>query len=173
VTASPTQPSESSEPVARVAARVLLLDRHERLLLFQGIDPHEPGLPPFWFTAGGGVEPGEEQVDAAVREVREETGIAVAPERLVGPVWLRRARFTFESVRYLGEEWFFLARPSGPVAVDTAGFNDVELRSVRCHRWWTTAELRATGDTVYPRQLAELLPGLIAGGWDGGLRLID
>jgi hypothetical protein len=44
---------------------------------------------------------------------------------------------------------------------------------VRGHRWWTAAELRATGETIYPLQLAELLPGLLADGWDGHLRVID
>jgi 8-oxo-dGTP pyrophosphatase MutT (NUDIX family) len=37
-----------------------------------------------WYTVGGAVDPGEEPADAAVREVREETGLHVVPERVVG-----------------------------------------------------------------------------------------
>jgi hypothetical protein len=44
---------------------------------------------------------------------------------------------------------------------------------VRGHRWWSADDLRRTTETVYPLQLAELLPGLLADGWDGRLRLID
>src|SRR5947208_5297466 len=39
---------------------------------------------PTWMPIGGMVEPGEEPADAAVREVREETGVDVVPERLIG-----------------------------------------------------------------------------------------
>jgi 8-oxo-dGTP pyrophosphatase MutT (NUDIX family) len=128
--------------VVRVAARVLLVDPAQRLLLFNGFDPHVPDRF-FWFTAGGGLEPGEELHAGAQRELREETGLWVPPERLVGPVWLRRVQFTFEGVAYDSDEW------------------------------WGTDDLRRTTETVYPLQLAELLPGLLADGWDGRLRLID
>src|SRR2546421_2815552 len=39
---------------------------------------------PTWMPIGGMVEPGEEPADAVVREVLEETGVDVVPERLVG-----------------------------------------------------------------------------------------
>jgi 8-oxo-dGTP diphosphatase len=37
-----------------------------------------------WYTIGGAIDPGEDPADAAVREVREETGLHVVPERIVG-----------------------------------------------------------------------------------------
>src|SRR4051794_40400166 len=37
-----------------------------------------------WYLIGGAMEPGEHPSDACVREVREETGLIVSPERLVG-----------------------------------------------------------------------------------------
>lgn len=37
----------------------------------------------FWGTPGGALDPGETSVDAVVREVREELGIEVEPERLL------------------------------------------------------------------------------------------
>jgi 8-oxo-dGTP pyrophosphatase MutT (NUDIX family) len=165
-------PNTDPRPGVRVAARVLLVDPAQRVLLFQGFDPHVPDEP-FWFTAGGGLEPGEELLPAAVRELREETGLRLPPERFVGPVWLRRVRFSFEGVEYDSDEWFFLARLTDAVEVDTAGFTDLEIRIVNGHRWWTAQALRTTAETIYPLQLAELLPGLLANGWDGGLRVID
>jgi 8-oxo-dGTP pyrophosphatase MutT (NUDIX family) len=156
----------------RVSARVLLVDPAGRLLLFQGFDPHVPDES-FWFTAGGGLEPGEELLAGAQRELREETGLLLPPDGLVGPVWLRRVQFTFESVAYDSDEWFFLAALTDAADVDTAGFTDLENRTVRGHRWWSADDLRATTETIYPLQLAELLPGLLADGWDGRLRLID
>ena len=155
----------------RVAARVLLIDPGDRVLLFRGLDPHEPDRS-FWFTVGGGLEPGESLVAAALREVGEETGVRLRPDELVGPVWRRLVRFRFEGVAYDAEEWFFRARVAAPV-VDTSGFTELEDRTVLGHRWWSVDDLRRTDETVYPHQLAELLPDVIAGVWDGRARLLD
>ncbi len=37
-----------------------------------------------WHTIGGAIDPGENPADAVVREVFEETGLRVTPERIVG-----------------------------------------------------------------------------------------
>jgi 8-oxo-dGTP diphosphatase len=39
---------------------------------------------PTWMPIGGMVEVGEEPADAVVREVQEETGVHVEPQRLAG-----------------------------------------------------------------------------------------
>lgn len=60
----------------RVAVRVLLLDSQSRVLLFEGRDLSDHSdTDRWWFTVGGGVEPGETLRTAALREVEEETGI--------------------------------------------------------------------------------------------------
>ncbi|WP_237048432.1 NUDIX hydrolase [Lentzea guizhouensis] len=154
----------------RPSARVVLTDGSGRVLLFQGFDPARP-QELFWFTVGGGVEGDEELRDTAVRETFEETGHRIAADALVGPVWRRRAVFSFDGQTFDAEEWFFHA--SVPeLAVDTSGFNDVEETSISAYRWWTAEELAATEDTVYPVQLAELLPALTSGEWDGTMKTV-
>jgi 8-oxo-dGTP diphosphatase len=61
----------------------VIKDSSGRLLLIRR--GHEPGAG-LWSLPGGRVEPGEAQAAALVREVREETGLIVAPGRLVGRV---------------------------------------------------------------------------------------
>ena len=56
----------------------LIADEAGRLLLAR---QHEGAL---WSTPGGAIDPGETPADAVVREVWEETGLLVAPTRLVG-----------------------------------------------------------------------------------------
>ncbi|MGH8893049.1 MAG: NUDIX hydrolase, partial [Actinomycetes bacterium] len=152
--------ADQLDPTERRAARVLLLDDDDRLLLFCGVDPHLPDAR-FWFTPGGGVEAGESLADAARRELSEETGCT---DVLLGPpVWVRRADFEFEGERVQADETFFLARVPA-WEVDTSGFTDLEQRAVLWHRWWTVDELRATGETIYPASLARHLGDLLRDG---------
>jgi 8-oxo-dGTP pyrophosphatase MutT (NUDIX family) len=72
-------------PTIRHAVRVLLLDEHDRLLLFRAEDPGTGAV--FWFPAGGGIEDGEDAVAAARREVAEETGLTDL--QLEAEVWHR------------------------------------------------------------------------------------
>jgi 8-oxo-dGTP pyrophosphatase MutT (NUDIX family) len=62
-------------------ACVLLVDSRGWVLL-QERDEHARIAPGRWAASGGHVEPGESYLEAAVRELREETGLVVAPEEL-------------------------------------------------------------------------------------------
>ncbi len=61
----------------------MIKDHSGRLLLIKR--GHEPGKG-LWSIPGGRVEAGESDAAALVREVREETGLVVAPGRLIGSV---------------------------------------------------------------------------------------
>ncbi len=147
-------------PTERLAARVLLLDDQDRLLLFGGVDPHVPDVH-FWFTPGGGVDPGETLHETALRELREETGCTDV--ELSAPVWSRSAEFSFEGESIRARETFFVARVA-QWEVDTRGFTDLELRAVDAHRWWTLPELLDTTETIYPTALPRLVRDLLTDG---------
>lgn len=61
----------------------VIKDGSGRLLLIKR--GHEPGKG-LWSIPGGRIEAGESDAAALVREVREETGLVVAPGRLIGSV---------------------------------------------------------------------------------------
>ncbi|PVY97306.1 NUDIX hydrolase [Actinomycetospora cinnamomea] len=140
---------------AQDAVRVVVVDGEGRVLLFQGVDPVRPAET-FWFAPGGGVDPGEEPWEAAARTLGEETGLAVDPAEVRGPLWVRDVVFDAAGVTYAGRELFHAVHvPSGEI--DTSGFTEHEARTVRGHRWWTPAELAVTLDVVHPHQLPDLL----------------
>jgi 8-oxo-dGTP pyrophosphatase MutT (NUDIX family) len=62
-------------PVGRRSVRALLFDDHDRLLLIRRTKPNQP---PYWTTAGGGVEPDDPSREATLRrELMAELGAHV------------------------------------------------------------------------------------------------
>jgi 8-oxo-dGTP pyrophosphatase MutT (NUDIX family) len=161
--------------MVRPTARVVVLDPAGRVLLL-GARLTDPAIPPgdvlFWYTPGGGVEDGESVRAAAVRELAEEVGLVVAPEALEGPVWLRRHVGVFAGVDIDSRETFFVLRDVVH-EVDPAGRTELEILGEEPHRWWSPAELSASGEKFAPRELAVVLPELLSGPWTGPPRIVD
>jgi 8-oxo-dGTP pyrophosphatase MutT (NUDIX family) len=148
--------------VRRQVARVLLFDTQDRLLLFFVRDPADPTSEPWWYLPGGGMDPGESPVEAARRELAEETGIENAE---LGPVVLavRDIRFRFGGRDYEQDEWHVLGRlPDGEVTI--GGTDDLEADAVAAHRWWTLADLATTSDVIHPPGLAATVERLLRDG---------
>ncbi|BBZ75459.1 membrane protein [Mycolicibacterium anyangense] len=153
--------ADSSSVDQRTSARVVLLDDEGAVLLFCGSDPAitDGTAPRWWFTVGGEANQGERLVDAAVREIAEETGLRVDPAAMVGPVWRRDTVIDFNNTVVASQEFYFVHRTRRFEPVVT-GRTELELRYIHGHRWCDTAtieELAAGGETVYPLQLGELL----------------
>jgi 8-oxo-dGTP pyrophosphatase MutT (NUDIX family) len=148
----------AGEVVLRRAGRVLVLDAAGRVLLLHGFDPAEPDRP-YWFTVGGGARPHESLADAAVRELREETGLRAEPADLGEPVWHEVAEFSFDGTRYRQEQDFFVLRVGAP-DVSAEGLDDEEAAVIDDHRWWAPAELEVTAERYYPLELPRLLRSL-------------
>ncbi len=148
-----------AEPIPRVAARILLIDEADRVLLFHGIDPADP-TDVYWVTPGGGLEPGESPAQGAVRELFEETGLRVGPGELGDPVFRNVVEFSFDGRSYRQEQDFFLLRVPA-WEVDTSNFDDAEQDAIDGHQWWTIDEFASIPDPVYPEVLPSLLRSLV------------
>lgn len=148
----------------RRAVRLVLLDPEDHVLLFHTRSPDYPELGNWWELPGGGIDPGETYVDAAVRELFEETRFRIEPDQIGPPTWARRSTYKCRGFRRIQDEVVATVRlPTTTPAVDVTGQLDYELDAYLSARWWPLAELLATTDRCYPGRLAELLPALLAG----------
>jgi 8-oxo-dGTP pyrophosphatase MutT (NUDIX family) len=125
-----------------ISQRVLcFLERDGRYLLLHRRRPPNAGM---WNAVGGKMEPGEDPYAACIREVREETGLAIA-----GP--LLRVLLVV-TVRRTGDLWviyvFRAAAPPGAVVASDEG----ELR------WVSVGDLPAL---QAPEDLPVILPRLL------------
>lgn len=144
--------------ISRLAARVLLVDGAERVLLLHGRDPGRLDHV-YWFTPGGGQEAGESAVTTAARELYEEVGRPTDPAELGEPVWQEEMEFGFDGRWYRQIQEFFLLRVESH-RVDLSGMDEVEAGSIDGYRWWSVPELESTDETYYPAHLPVLLRSL-------------
>ncbi len=161
MTGEPVTTSDGAPVVERRrAARVVVVDTAGFVLMIQGFDPHH-AQHPYWYTVGGGVEHGESDQQAAVREVWEETGATITAEDLLGPVHHDRSCFSFEG-RMIDQEQVYYGWVTERFDVVSAGLQDLEVRSTLRMDWIDPATTRAGGARIYPVDLERLVAEVVA-----------
>ena len=140
----------------RKAARLLVISPSRDVLLFKFL--HKDGVltgRTYWATPGGGLEDGETFHAAAIRELREETGIQVTT--VVGPVADRRFSLLLPSGEMvLAVEQYFVVYAQNQT-ISSSEWTLHETQVMADHHWWSALELRSTGETVWPEALVEML----------------
>ena len=140
----------------RKAARLLVISPSRKVLLFRFV--HKEGALAgrnYWATPGGGVEAGETFQAAALRELREETGIVVSAVQ--APVADRRFSLMLPSGEtVLAIEQYFVVHAQNEV-LSRDEWTVQEAQVMADHHWWSADELLSTADTVWPEALIDML----------------
>ena len=137
----------------RLAARVILLDPDDRVLLMRYDDGPPNGS--HWATPGGGLHEAEDYRAAALRELAEETGWSDIA--LLGEVTRRTLTMEYGGRLVRQRERLYLAR-TGQARREIRGVDAMHAADgIAEWRWWTPAELDATGETIWPAGLAGLI----------------
>ena len=140
--------------VNRLTSRVILLDEHSRVLLFLTKAPDTSGVAR-WLTPGGGVDAGESHHEAAVRELREETGLVI--KDLGEPVWSHDFVVQWDAADHdTGHAVFYTATVDN-FEPSSEFWTDDEKVDVLEYRWWSVADLMNTTDAYEPVELIDLV----------------
>lgn len=138
----------------RRGVRVVVTDG-DAVLLFLDTDPGLPGSR-WWATPGGGIDPGESERSAAVRELAEETGLVVAEDALAGPVMQRVVVHGYsDQVCEQAESFYVLVTERFDVVTD--GHTEAERLTLQGHAWLPLASLDEQPHPVWPSGLADLV----------------
>ena len=145
------------ETVRRPAARVICVDGGGRILLLRWRDPVNGTH--LWEPPGGGLESRERPVEAARRELQEETGLSgelVLDEHVTVPrdaVWAGRRRIV--------DEEFLLARLAADAPMLSRDrLQDEEARDLIDETWVAWHDIRRLPDPVEPPDLVNVLRSL-------------
>lgn len=142
----------------RPSVRILCVDSDERVLLYCWRDPHDGKL--VWEPPGGGIDEGESELEAAHRELFEETGFKVdLDEALSMPV---ECDVVWNGIHHEGYEQFFLARfdqaTPEPSRDHLLGYETDMLVDIR---WLSVAETASLQGLVLPADLPRVVADML------------
>lgn len=148
-------------PRQRPAARLVVLDSTDRVLLFRVTDTDD-STRSWWETPGGGIKLRETLMHAAVRELREEVGVADAH---IVDLRLTVERDTSTGGAPLRKIEHYLTTRIDALdldRLDRSGWTRQEHAEIAEVRWWAADDLAATTDRYVPADLPEIVAKAIA-----------
>ncbi|HXW06970.1 MAG TPA: NUDIX domain-containing protein [Vicinamibacterales bacterium] len=160
-------PTTKAMTPVRDTVKVVLLNDADELLLMCMDDPTIRGIGEeyqgrFWTLIGGRIEEGEALVEAAAREILEETGLAREVVDFGPVVWYGTLDLILRGEPTHIVQQFIVAR-TGVRTVSLDHLTEEEAGVVTQVEWFSMDRLVWGDEIVYPTILPDVLPAIIAG----------
>ncbi len=137
----------------RHVVRIILLNQFNRILLLKispkgSMDPKNPITKPFWINPGGEIDAGETPIAAALRELKEETGITpmTVCEKAA---WHGEIILEKNGVPTLFKQTFFVIR-TDTSAISMVDMEAGEKKLVADAQWWIVRKIQESDELFIP-----------------------
>jgi len=151
----PADPSVTDRPAHRATrirpTSLVVLRRPTEIMIIRSTDPSGE---PFLRLPGGGIEPGERAVQAAVREVREEVGATLVNPRLLGVV---ENIFRTGNTASVHELYFVISGDLAEAGFSDPGWSGLVRGTGQPLAWLTETDLRAGSTPFHPAAVLDLI----------------
>ena len=151
----------------RKSVKVLLLNENKEMLLMCVDDPKTTNVDGkyhgrFWFPVGGAIEEGESILEAATREIYEETGISKEEIELGPIVWHGEFDLILDGTLTRLNQVFLVAKTKKE-DVSFANLTPGEQKTAQKLKWFSLDMIRNCDEVIYPIVLLEYLPDVMLG----------
>jgi 8-oxo-dGTP pyrophosphatase MutT (NUDIX family) len=147
------------------SVRILLISKENKVLLMQADDPTTTSKDgsyhgKFWFLIGGKIEPGESLIEAATRELKEETGLG-ANDVAFGPVvWFGEFEMVLSGKMTRMKQQFIVANTKkSQITMDN--LTPEEKKVIEKTSWFSLAEIKNSKEIIYPVVLKDYLSDIL------------
>ena len=117
----------------------------------------------FWQLVGGKIEKDEDILQAAKRELFEETGLKeIDVEFYSNIVWQGNLKLNIRGeLNYINQKFLVAKTRKNKISLKNLTFE--EQTSIKSFKWFSVDEIRQSLDIIYPKVLSEYLPDILNG----------
>ena len=155
----------NTEILIHNSIRIILINPDNEILLMCANDPKTTSTDGtyngrFWFTIGGEVEPEETDIQAAVRELHEETGLTQADVEFGPIVWFGSCDLVLSgTLKRLNQKFIVAHTNNKNISMDN--FTESEKSVIERMEWFSLDKIKNHQDIIYPVGIDGYLPSIL------------